>query len=45
MGWSEGQSLGKEGSGPTEPVSLNSYISVYLNKFIIISFYIGFYSD
>ncbi|KAK9310078.1 hypothetical protein QLX08_000530 [Tetragonisca angustula] len=24
MGWSEGQSLGKEGSGPTEPVSLTN---------------------
>lgn len=23
MGWSEGQSLGKEGGGPIEPVSLN----------------------
>lgn len=25
MGWSEGQSLGKERDGPTEPVSLLPY--------------------
>lgn len=39
MGWSEGQSLGKERDGPTEPVSLLPY------KFCIYSSMWFFYYD